>query len=65
MLIHVGDREALLDDARLLAARMPGDAAQLKIYPGLWHVWQAFGGVIREADESIAELGAFLRRRLG
>ena len=63
-LIHVGDREALLDDARLLHERMPGDTAQLKIHPGLWHVWQSFGGMIREADESIGELGAFLRQRL-
>ena len=67
-LIHVGDREALLDDARLLAERMQqeagGKAVQLKIYPKLWHVWQAFGGVIREADESIVELGTFLRSQL-
>ncbi len=66
-LVHVGDREALLDDSRLLVERMQqvrGNTVQLKIWPGLWHVWQVFGGVIREADESIAELGAFLRRQL-
>ncbi len=60
-LIHVGEREALLDDSRLLAQKM---GAGLKVYPGMWHVWQAFGGRFREADESTAELGEFLQSHL-
>lgn len=65
-LIHVGEREALLDDSRLLAERMAssGTAVELKVHPGLWHVWQVFGGRVPEADRSIAALGAFLRRQL-
>jgi len=65
-LIHVGELEALLDDSRVLAKRMSTDGAsvELKVYPGMWHVWQVFGGFFREADQSIAELGAFIRARL-
>lgn len=58
-LIHVGEREALLDDSRILAQKM---GAALAVYPGMWHVWQAFGGRFREADHSLAALGAFVRR---
>jgi monoterpene epsilon-lactone hydrolase len=65
-LIHVGDREALLDDACVLAQRMEasGGDARLEIYPGMWHVWQIFGGRLAEADASLAGLGAFLRLQL-
>jgi monoterpene epsilon-lactone hydrolase len=65
-LIHVGELEALLDDSRLLAAGLQGRGtpAELKIYPSMWHVWQAFGGRFREADQSIEEMGRFLRSRL-
>lgn len=65
-LIHVGEREVLLDDARLLADRMAaqGTEVELRVFPGMWHVWQAFGGRFREADRSIAALGAFLRQQL-
>lgn len=65
-LIHVGDLEALLDDSRMLAEGIltQGGKAELKVYPGMWHVWQAFGGRFREADQSLAEIGAFLRARL-
>jgi hypothetical protein len=30
----------------------------------MWHVWQIFAGMFREADQSVAELGAFLRTHL-
>ena len=57
-LIHVGEREALLDDSRILAQKM---GAALTVYPGMWHVWQAFGGRFREADHSLAALGTFVQ----
>lgn len=65
-LIHVGEAEALLDDSRLLAQRMvnQGSPATLKIYPGMWHVWQTLVGRFREADESITALGNFLRQQI-
>lgn len=66
-LIHVGTREALLDDSRLLAQRMQaqGCEAQLAVYSGMWHVWQIFGGDLRESDQSLDALGAFVRSKLG
>ena len=65
-LIHVGEHEALLDDARLLARRMAAhrSPATLTEYPGMWHVWQLLVGRMREADTSTAALGEFMRRKL-
>lgn len=65
-LIHVGEHEALLDDSLLLAQNMAaqGSAATLRVYPGMWHVWQLLLGRMREADASVTALGEFLRDRL-
>ena len=65
-LIHVGALEALLDDSRLLAQRMraQGCEARLEVYPRMWHVWQIFGGQLREADQSIDELSRFIQGAL-
>ena len=65
-LIHVGDKEALLDDSRVLAQRMNahGSHASIQVFPGMWHVWQTLGGRMPEADHSIAGLGDFLCRQL-
>ena len=67
MLLQVGSAELLLDDAVRLAdrARRSGVAVELEISPGLFHVWQAFAGVLPEADEALARAGAFVRARLG
>ena len=66
-LIHVGDREALLDDSLRLAQRLQaqGSSVSVKVFPGMWHVWQMLGGWMPEADASLQELGAFLALRLG
>jgi acetyl esterase/lipase len=63
-LIHVGDREALLDDACLLHQLLvaQGNDATLKIFHGMWHVWQLFSGIFPEADLSVAELGGYVRK---
>jgi monoterpene epsilon-lactone hydrolase len=65
-LIHVGELEVLLDDSLMLAQRMSaqGSKVTLKLWPRMWHVWQIFAGMFREADQSVAELGAFLRTHL-
>ena len=62
-LIHVGEREALLDDALALAAKMraAGTPVQLQEFAGMWHVWQIFAGRFAEADASVKALGAFVR----
>lgn len=65
-MIHVGDKEVLLGDSQQLASLL--EAAEgncsLKVWPGMWHVWQHFAGKMREADDSLAELGTFLHERL-
>ncbi|MEI6733041.1 MAG: alpha/beta hydrolase fold domain-containing protein [Comamonadaceae bacterium] len=65
-LIHVGTREALLDDSLLLSQRMNGQGskAEVKLFPGMWHVWQTLHGRMREADQSVQDLGAFLSGHL-
>jgi len=65
-LIHVGDREALLDDSLQLARQMndQGSSAQVKVFEGMWHVWQMLGGRMAEADQSVQELGVFLEQHL-
>ncbi len=65
-LIHVGEREALLDDSLLLAERLraQGSSVEIKVFVGMWHVWQMLGGWMPEADRSVQELGAFLGQHL-
>jgi monoterpene epsilon-lactone hydrolase len=65
-LIHVGDLEALLDDSLILADRMnaQGSTVALKVFAGMWHVWQTLGGRMPEADQSVQELGSFLGAHL-
>lgn len=66
MLVHAGDHEILLDDARrtVVRAREAGVPADLGVFPGLWHVFQAFPG-IPESRWSLREIGAFIRRHTG
>ena len=64
MLIHVGEREMLLDDTVRFVerAREAGVEAHLQIWPSMVHVFQFLHTVLPEAKKSIEELGAFLRR---
>ena len=66
MLIQVGDRETVLDDARNLAskAQAAGVPVQLEVWDGMIHVFQQFPRELAEAREAIAHIGAFLRERL-
>lgn len=65
VLIHVGDHEVLLDDARRVArkARDEGVEVTLKIWPEMIHVFQAFDRVLPQARQSIREMGEFARAR--
>jgi phosphinothricin tripeptide acetyl hydrolase len=67
LLIHVGGRETLLDDARRLAAGVVAQDGEVEITiePEMIHVWHLFAGMLPEANESLDEIAGFLRPRLG
>jgi len=66
LMIQVGDDEILLDDSRLLAqrAQAAGVDVSLRVWPGMWHVWQAFAPLFKEANEAIRDIGTFIRQRI-
>lgn len=66
LLIQVGGDEILLDDAVRLAARarLAGVAVTLDVWPAMWHVWQFFAPLLPEANQALAQAGAFARRAL-
>ncbi|MFP7298336.1 alpha/beta hydrolase [Neobacillus niacini] len=63
MFIQVGSIEILLSDAQLLAekARMSGVEVQLKVWKGMWHVWQ-ISNKLPEAKKAVKEIGDFIRK---
>jgi epsilon-lactone hydrolase len=62
LLIQAGANEMLLSDARALAARAgeAGVEAELRVFDDLWHDFQVHAGMLAEADEALAEMGAWL-----
>lgn len=62
-IIHVGDNEILLDDSTILGKKMldAGGDVHIRVWDGLWHVFQAFVPLLPEARQSIAEIGDFIR----
>jgi acetyl esterase/lipase len=66
LLVHVGDHEVLLDDSRRLAdnAASAGVDVTLEVWPEMVHVWHAFAGMVPEADDAVARLGAFMRNHM-
>ncbi|MCK1624247.1 alpha/beta hydrolase [Bradyrhizobium sp. 160] len=65
LLIQVGDRETVQDDSTAFAAKAKavGVNIDLQVWSGMIHVFQMFPE-IPQAREALAELAAFLRRRL-
>jgi monoterpene epsilon-lactone hydrolase len=64
-LVHVGHDEILLDDStrlrkKLKAARVESN---LKVWEGMWHVFQVFAPYIPEAQQSIDIIGEFICKR--
>ena len=66
LLIQVGEREVLLDDAVTLAdaVRKAGGAVTLNVWPGMIHTFQLFTGRLDEADAAIDEAARFIRARV-
>jgi acetyl esterase/lipase len=63
LLIQVGSRETLLDDAVRMAdkAKKAGVAAELDVWQGQIHVWQIFASRLDEGEQAIQKIGAFVR----
>jgi acetyl esterase/lipase len=64
LLIQVGTREILLDDATRVAERAKQCGVDVTLEPcdGLIHVWQAFGPAVPESQEAVARIGEFIRK---
>jgi monoterpene epsilon-lactone hydrolase len=67
LLIQVGSEEILLDDSLMLTekAKAAGVDVTLKIWDGMWHVWQALGDLIPENKKTFEEIGQFVQRQFG
>lgn len=65
LLVQVGSEEILLDDSLLLAEKAKADGVDvtLKIWDGMFHVWQALGDLIPENKKTFEEIGQFVRTR--
>ncbi|WP_329465094.1 alpha/beta hydrolase [Streptomyces sp. NBC_01431] len=66
MLLQVGTNEMLLDDSTRLAARAEaaGVDVVLDVTAGVPHVFQAYTGVLDEADEALDRAALFLVQRV-
>jgi acetyl esterase/lipase len=66
VLLHVGEDEILLDDARRYAelSAKSGSEAELHIWKGMVHVFPANVALLRAAREALDIAGQFLRRHL-
>jgi len=63
LIIHASESEAVRDDSVRFAAKAhdAGVPVELKIWPGLPHVWQAFIPFLPEARQSLDEIVEFLK----
>jgi epsilon-lactone hydrolase len=66
LLVQVGTDEVLHDDAARVVERAAaaGVRATLEVWPDMWHVWQLGAGLMPEADDALAHVGAFIRRHV-
>jgi monoterpene epsilon-lactone hydrolase len=67
LLIHVGETEVLLDDARQVHNKMlaVGGSSQLRIFKGVPHGWHFGTPFVPEARESLREIADFIQTRSG
>ena len=64
LFMQAGSTEVLLDDATRVAekARLAGVSVECKIWPAMPHVFQMYAPFVPEANRSLDEAGAFVRR---
>lgn len=63
-LIQMGENEVMLDGGIALASRLAEQRVRttLEVWPGMFHVWHAFAGLLPEADEALDNAVAFIER---
>lgn len=67
LLIHVGGREVLYDDAITVYenAKKAGVDVELLDEPEMFHVWHAFAPMLDEAQQAVDKIGVYLRGKMG
>lgn len=65
LLVQVGSDEILLSDSTRLVERASaaGVMVDFEIAPGMWHVFQLFGGMMPEATTALVEAASFIRAK--
>ncbi|MGK2914134.1 MAG: alpha/beta hydrolase [Porticoccaceae bacterium] len=65
LLIHVGGREILYDDAITVAKRAKAAGVEVELVdePELFHVWHAFAPMLEEAQQAVDQIGAWLKTK--
>ena len=65
VLIHVGEDEVLLDDARRTGEAMAASRkATVHVWAGMTHVFPSSVGTLTAAEEALDDIGAFLNQQL-
>ena len=66
LFMQVGGAEVLLDDSARVAdrAKAAGVDVTLEVWDDMPHVFQAFIGLLPEADQAIAKIGEYLKTRI-
>ncbi len=66
VLFHVGEDEVLLDDSLRMAEkiRAAGGRAEVAVWKGMWHVFQVSAPFLPEANQSIKQIGEFVRESM-
>lgn len=64
--IQVGDEEIILNDSTRFTEKVKaaGGDIQLEIYPGMFHVFQAFWKLLPQSRKANAKFGEFLKKQL-
>jgi len=67
LLIQVGSREILLDDARRVAQRaaQAGVPVQLEVWDDMQHVWHYTAFLLKDGRRALRRMGEFLKANIG